>query len=86
MNQLTQEVSLASYMAHELLLPEPIDEGPGMFVMEEDAHFLSIQINLMNTFLYMVLLILCISTSIFIMGLSPSKLRNFPTELKNGVM
>jgi MFS family permease len=41
-------------MAHELLLPEPIDEGPGMFIMEEDAHFLSIQINLMNTFLYMV--------------------------------
>jgi hypothetical protein len=57
-------------MAHDLLLPEPIDEGPGMFIMEEDAHFLSIQINLINTFLYMVLLILCISKSIFIMGLS----------------
>jgi hypothetical protein len=41
-------------MAHDLLLPEPIDEGPGMFIMEEDAHFLSIQINLINTFLYMV--------------------------------
>ncbi|CAK9261087.1 unnamed protein product [Sphagnum jensenii] len=54
MNQLTQEASLASYMAHDLLLPEPIDEGPGMFTMEEDAHFLSIQINLINTFLYMV--------------------------------
>jgi len=82
MNRLTQEVSLASYMAHELLLPEPIDEGPGMFTMEEDAHFLSIQINLMNTFLYMVLLILCISMSIFIGLVSQVSSEIFQLSLK----
>ncbi|CAK9219541.1 unnamed protein product [Sphagnum troendelagicum] len=54
MHRLTQEVSLVSYVAHELLLPAPKEEMPGMVSIQEDAHFLSIQINLINTFLYMV--------------------------------
>jgi hypothetical protein len=53
MHRLTQEVSLVSYVAHELLLPAPKEEIPGMVSIQEDAHFLSIQINLINTFLYM---------------------------------
>jgi hypothetical protein len=53
MHRLTQEVSLVSYVAHELLLPAPKEEIPGMVSIQEDGHFLSIQINLINTFLYM---------------------------------
>jgi MFS family permease len=59
MHRLTQEVSLVSYVAHELLLPAPKEEIPGMVSIQEDAHFLSIQINLINTFLYMVCYICC---------------------------
>jgi hypothetical protein len=54
MHRLTQEVSLVSYVAHELLLSAPKEEIPRMVSIQEDAHFLSIQINLINTFLYMV--------------------------------
>lgn len=64
MQRLTQEVSIQSFVANELLLPTPKDEISGMLMKQGDAHFMSIQINLLNTFLYMVkmhhlLLLLC---------------------------
>lgn len=54
MYRLTQEVSIQSFLAYELLLPAPKDELSSMLRKQEDYHFMSIQLNLMNTFLYMV--------------------------------
>jgi hypothetical protein len=55
MHRLTHEVSIQSFVANELLLPTPKEEISGMLMKQEDAHFMSIQLNLFNTFLYMVL-------------------------------
>lgn len=54
MHRLTREVSIQSFVANELLLPAPKEEISGMLRKQEDYHFMSIQLNLMNTFLYMV--------------------------------
>jgi hypothetical protein len=54
MHRLTREVSIQSFVANELLLPAPKEEVSGMLRKEEDYHFMSVQLNLMNTFLYMV--------------------------------
>lgn len=55
MHRLTREVSITSFVANNLLLPAPKEEISGMLQKQEDYHFMSIQLNLMNTFLYMVL-------------------------------
>lgn len=55
MHRLTHEVSIQTFVANELLLPTPKEEISGMLMKQEDAHFMSIQLNLFNTFLYMVL-------------------------------
>ncbi|KAG0605422.1 hypothetical protein M758_9G057600 [Ceratodon purpureus] len=54
MHRLTREVSIASFVANNLLLPAPKEEISRMLQKQEDYHFMSIQLNLMNTFLYMV--------------------------------
>jgi len=53
-DRLTQQLSFAAYVANELLLPPPKDEIHELLIKHEDAHFISIQLNLMNAFLYMV--------------------------------
>jgi hypothetical protein len=55
MQRLTREVSITSFVANNLLLPAPKEEISVMLRKEEDYHFMSIQLNLLNTFLYMVL-------------------------------
>lgn len=64
MRRLTQEVSIKSFVANELLLPVPKEEISGMLRKQEDAHFMSIQLNLFNTFLYMVI-------NLFLLTMSP---------------
>jgi len=53
-DRLTQQLSFAAYVANELLLPPPKDEIHELLMKHEDSHFISIQLNLMNAFLYMV--------------------------------
>jgi hypothetical protein len=53
-DRLTQKLSFAAFVAHELLLPVPKDEIHDLLIKHEDAHFMSIQLNLLNTFVYMV--------------------------------
>lgn len=55
MHRLTREISIQSFVANELLLPAPKEEIAGIPGKQEDYHFMSIQLNLLNTFLYMVL-------------------------------
>ncbi|XP_024368342.1 SPX domain-containing membrane protein OsI_21475 [Physcomitrium patens] len=54
MHRLTREISIQSFVANELLLPAPKEEIAGIPGKQEDYHFMSIQLNLLNTFLYMV--------------------------------
>lgn len=54
MHRLTQEVSIQTFVANELLLPAPNGGISGMLRKQEVHDFMSIQLNLMNTFLYMV--------------------------------
>lgn len=53
-DRLTQKLSFAAFVANELLLPVPKDEIHDLLIKHEDAHFMSIQLNLLNTFVYMV--------------------------------
>lgn len=68
MQRLTREVSIQSFVANELLLPAPKEEISGMLRKQEDYHFMSIQLNLMNTFLYMVLVLHLTTISIHYLG------------------
>jgi hypothetical protein len=52
MHRLTQEVSIQTFLASELLLPPPKQKMSEL--KKEEYHFMSTQINLVNTFLYMV--------------------------------
>ncbi|XP_024391930.1 SPX domain-containing membrane protein At4g22990 isoform X3 [Physcomitrium patens] len=60
MQRLTHEVNIQTYLSKELLLPAPsrrqqeAEAGRIPGLVQEEAHFMSIQINLFNTFLYMV--------------------------------
>jgi hypothetical protein len=62
-DRLTQQLSFAAYVANELLLPPPKDEIHELLIKHEDAHFFSIQLNLMNAFLYMVNYYIVVPTS-----------------------
>lgn len=53
-DRLTQKLSFAAFVANELLLPVPKDEIHDLLIKHEDAHSMSIQLNLLNTFVYMV--------------------------------
>lgn len=61
MQRLTHEVNIQTYLSKELLLPAPsrrqqeAEAGRIPGLVQEEAHFMSIQINLFNTFLYMVI-------------------------------
>jgi hypothetical protein len=62
-DRLTQQLSFAAYVANELLLPPPKDEIHELLMKHEDSHFISIQLNLMNAFLYMVNYYIVVPTS-----------------------
>ncbi|KAJ7550770.1 hypothetical protein O6H91_07G117600 [Diphasiastrum complanatum] len=61
LHKLTREATFISFVANSLLIPEPEDQPEEL--EEKEYHFWSIQLNLCNTFLYMVNYYIVVPTS-----------------------
>ncbi|XP_024536249.1 SPX domain-containing membrane protein At4g22990 [Selaginella moellendorffii] len=62
LHRLTKEVTFMSFVANDLLLPEPSDHALET-ADEREFHFMSVQLNLWNTFLYMANYYIVVPTS-----------------------